>query len=93
MKLQKRLAFLIISSSPSLKNVAQNFKPLVLAESTYFHGLWYFYLILYPQVGVKQPVHSFLGGKGLGIQQGKSVGLVRLNHTLPERCRIHRLSV
>ena len=24
-------------------------------------------------VGVKQPVHWFLGGKGLGIQQGMSV--------------------
>ena len=23
--------------------------------------------------GAKQPVHSFLGGKGLGIQQGTSV--------------------
>ena len=29
----KQLALLIISSSPSLKNIAQNFKPLVLAES------------------------------------------------------------
>ena len=26
------------------KNIAQNFKPLVLAESPYFHGLWCSYL-------------------------------------------------
>ena len=38
------LPFLIISSSPSPKNVAQNFKPLVLAESPSFHGLWYTHL-------------------------------------------------
>ena len=37
----KQLAFLIVSSTPSLKNIAQYFKPLVLAESPYFHGLWY----------------------------------------------------
>ena len=42
----KQLAFLIISPSPSLKNIAQNFKPLFLAESPYFHRLWYFYLML-----------------------------------------------
>ena len=40
----KQFAFLIISSSPSLKNIAQNFKPLILAESPYFHRLWYSYL-------------------------------------------------
>ena len=40
----EQLAFLIITSSPSLKNIAHNFKPLILAESPYFHGLWYFYL-------------------------------------------------
>ena len=27
----------------------------------------------YAEVGVKQPVNSFLGGKGLDIQQGTSV--------------------
>ncbi len=27
----------------------------------------------WPTAGAKQPVHSFLGGKGLGIQQGMSV--------------------
>ena len=32
----KQRAFLIISSFPSLKNIAQNFKPLILAESPYF---------------------------------------------------------
>ena len=32
----KHLAFLSISSSPSLKNIAQNLKPLVVAESPYF---------------------------------------------------------
>ena len=26
-----------------------------------------------PTAGANQPVHSFLGGKGLGIQQGTSV--------------------
>jgi hypothetical protein len=36
-KITKQLAFLIISSSPSLKNIIQNFKPLVLVESIYFH--------------------------------------------------------
>ena len=32
--------------------------------------------------GAKQPVHSFLGGKGLGIQQGTSVwvGLPKSSH-------------
>ena len=40
----KQRAFLIISSFPSLKNIAQNFKPLILAESPYFHAVWYFYL-------------------------------------------------
>jgi hypothetical protein len=35
---------LIISPSPSLENNAQKFKPLVLSESPYFHGLWYSYL-------------------------------------------------
>ena len=40
----KQLAFLIIFSSPYLKNIAQNSKPLVLAKSPYFHGLWYSYL-------------------------------------------------
>ena len=39
----KQLAFLIISS-PSLKNIAQNFKQLILVESPYFQGLWCFYL-------------------------------------------------
>jgi hypothetical protein len=44
-KITKQLAvFLIISSSPSRKNIAQIFKPLVLAESPHFHGLWYSYL-------------------------------------------------
>ena len=42
----KQLAFLVISSPSSLKNIAQNFKPLVQAESPYFHGLWYSYLRL-----------------------------------------------
>ena len=40
----KQLAFHIISSSPILKNIAQNIKPLVLAESLYLHWLWYSYL-------------------------------------------------
>jgi hypothetical protein len=35
---------LVISSSPSLNNIAPNFKPLVLAKSPYFHGLWYSFL-------------------------------------------------
>ena len=41
----KQLAVLITSSSssPSLKNIAQNYKPLVLAKLPYFHGLWYSY--------------------------------------------------
>ena len=40
----KQLAFLIISCSPYLKNTAQNFKPLVLAESILFHHSEYMYL-------------------------------------------------
>ena len=32
----KQLAILVISSSPSLENIAQNFKPLVLAKSPHF---------------------------------------------------------
>ena len=38
--------FLIILSSPSLKNIAQNFKPHVLAGSPYFHGFWFLYLMM-----------------------------------------------
>ena len=34
------------------------------------------------KAGAKQPVHLFLGGKGLGIQQGKSVWLVCPNRQL-----------
>ena len=39
----KQFAFLIILLR-LWKNIAQNFNPLVLAESPYIHGLWYFYL-------------------------------------------------
>ena len=35
-KITKELVFLIISSSLFSKNIAHNFKPLVLAESPYF---------------------------------------------------------
>ena len=44
-KIRKQLAFLVVSSSSSLKSIAQNFKPLVLTKSPYFHGFWYFYII------------------------------------------------
>ena len=43
----KQLAFLIISSSPSLKNVAQNFKPLVLAKTPYFSWVMVFLPYIY----------------------------------------------
>ena len=33
----KQLAFLTISSTPSLKNIRTNFNPLLLAESAYAH--------------------------------------------------------
>ena len=41
-KIMKQLVVLIISSSPSLKNIAQNFKQVVLAESPYFHRFMVF---------------------------------------------------
>ena len=43
-KITKQRAFHIVSFSPSLKNVAQNFKPLGLAESPYFHSYGIFTL-------------------------------------------------
>ena len=43
-EITKQLAFLTVSSSPSLKKIAQILKPLILAKSPYFHGLWYFHL-------------------------------------------------
>ena len=41
----KQLAFLIVSSTPSLKKIAQNFNQLFLVESTYFHCFPYIYLM------------------------------------------------
>ena len=58
-KFTKQLAFLIIpSSSPSLRCFAQIFKPLVLAESPYFHGLWFFYLRREVQVVGRWKTHE-----------------------------------
>ena len=39
-----QLAFLIVSSTPSLQNIAHFCMPLFLAESTYFHCFSYIYL-------------------------------------------------
>ena len=41
----KQLVFVIISSSPSIEQSAQNFKPLVLAESLHYFRFLYIYFI------------------------------------------------
>jgi hypothetical protein len=43
-KITKQRAFLIISSTPSLKNYDTNFKPLFLVELANFHHILYIYL-------------------------------------------------
>ena len=45
-KNMRRLVFLIISSTPSLKIYCTNFKPLFLAESTSFHCFSVFLTLL-----------------------------------------------
>ena len=57
-EITKQLAFLIISSSPSRheKYCTTFQQPLVVAESPYFHGLWYFQLSI---VKLQMATHTY----------------------------------
>ena len=59
-----------------------------------FFSSFLLYRILWG-VGVKRPVHLFLGGKGLGIQQGTSVwvGSPRSNMGLVGICENDSISL
>ena len=67
----------------------------VALGEVYFEGHWGLQSwILVKMVGANQPVHWFLGGKGLGIQQGMSVwvGSPKSSHD-PSDSKSNRLCV
>ena len=60
----KQLAFLIVSSTPSLKKFCTYFKLLILAESTYFHRYFFFYDVWLFSHNIIQGIYCLLAKRG-----------------------------